>query len=484
MNLGKLFEDACSTYRDNVAIVFEENRLTFGNFNRSVSSLANHLKTLGIGKGDKVALMLPNVPEFPITYFACQKLGAVAVTLNVMSTSYELQYLLDNSDSKVLITAATSARRFEEIKDRLATCRHLLLTEVDDGPMSMKKALEAGPFEFEPSDAAENDPAVMIYTSGLTGKPLGAVLTHGNLISQSSLLKTLFAATQTDKALCLIPLFHSFGAVANMLNPILMGACVVMLDAFSIESIFKTIENEKITYTAAVPRVFLGMLLQEGAGSFDVSSLKFCVTGGSAMPPAYMPQFEKKFKVRLREGYGLTEASPVCSVTRLEMVQKPGSIGIPIPGLEARIVDDGERDLARGEIGELIVRGPNVMEGYYKDAAATALVLRNGWLHTGDLALIDADGHIFLKGRKKRMIITSGFNVYPREVEIVLNMHPIVQDSKVIGKSDLMRGEIVKALVVKKEGATADDKAILKHCRTYLSSYKIPREIEFVDRLN
>jgi long-chain acyl-CoA synthetase len=197
-----------------------------------------------------------------------------------------------------------------------------------------------------------------------------------------------------------------------------------------------------------------------------------------------MPQFEKKFKVRLREGYGLTEASPVCSVTRLDMAQKPGSIGIPIPGLEARIVDDGERDLARGEIGELIVRGPNVMKGYYKDDAATALVLRNGWLHTGDLALIDADGHIFLKGRKKRMIITSGFNVYPREVEIVLNMHPAVGDSKVIGKTDLMRGEIVKAFVVKKEGATADDKAILKHCRTYLSSYKIPREIEFVDRLN
>ncbi|HEX7539535.1 MAG TPA: AMP-binding protein, partial [Syntrophales bacterium] len=400
MNLGKLFEDACSTYRDNVAIVFEENRLTFGNFNRSVSSLANHLKTLGIGKGDKVALMLPNVPEFPIAYFACQKLGAVTVTLNVMSTSYELQYLLDNSDSKVLITAATSARRFEEIKDRLATCRHLLLTEVDDGPMSMKKALEAGPFEFEPSDAAENDPAVMIYTSGLTGKPLGAVLTHGNLISQSMLLKTLFAATQTDKALCLIPLFHSFGAVTNMLNPLMIGACVVMLDAFSIESIFKAIETEKITYMCAVPRVYLGMLLQEGAGTFNISSLKFCITGGSTMPPAYMPQFEKKFKVRLREGYGLTEASPVCSVTRLHMVQKPGSIGVPIPGLEARIVDDAERELSRGEIGELVVRGPNVMKGYYKDITATALVLRDGWLHTGDLALIDADGHIFLKGRK------------------------------------------------------------------------------------
>ena len=484
MNLGKMFADSCSTYKDNRALVYENSRITFSRMDRAVNSLANHLKALGIGKGDKVALMLPNTPEFPIAYFACQKLGAVAVTLNVMSTSHELRYLLDNSDAKALFTAAQSARRFEEIRDGLATCRHLLLTEVDEGPLSMKRVLEAGPFEFDPSDAAEDDPAVMIYTAGLTGKPLGAVLTHGNLISQSRLLADLFDGSQKDTGLSLIPLFHSFGAVANMLNPILMGACVVMLDAFSIDSIFKAIEAEKVTYMTAVPRVYLAMLLQEGTEKYDIRSLKYCVTGGSTMPPAYMPQFEKKFRVRIREGYGLTEASPVCSVTRLHMEQKPGSIGIPIPGVEVRIVDDTGRELARGEIGELIVRGPNVMAGYYKDPEATAAVIRNGWLHTGDLALIDADGHIFLKGRKKRMIITSGFNVYPREVEIVLNMHPIVAESKVIGKSDLMRGEVVKALVVKKEGASADEKAILKHCRTYLSSYKIPREIEFVDRLS
>ncbi len=484
MNLGKMFADSCSTYKDNRALVYENSRITFSRMDRAVNSLANHLKALGIGKGDKVALMLPNTPEFPIAYFACQKLGAVAVTLNVMSTSHELRYLLDNSDAKALFTAAQSARRFEEIRDGLATCRHLLLTEVDEGPLSMKRVLEAGPFEFDPSDAAEDDPAVMIYTAGLTGKPLGAVLTHGNLISQSRLLADLFDGSQKDTGLSLIPLFHSFGAVANMLNPILMGACVVMLDAFSIDSIFKAIEAEKVTYMTAVPRVYLAMLLQEGTEKYDIRSLKYCVTGGSTMPPAYMPQFEKKFRVRIREGYGLTEASPVCSVTRLHMEQKPGSIGIPIPGVEVRIVDDTGRELARGEIGELIVRGPNVMAGYYKDPEATAAVIRNGWLHTGDLALIDADGHIFLKGRKKRMIITSGFNVYPREVEIVLDMHPIVAESRVIGKSDLMRGEVVKALVVKKEGAAADEKAILKHCRTYLSSYKIPREIEFVDRLS
>ncbi len=482
MNLGKMFADSCSTYKDNTALVYENSRISFSRMDAAVNSVAHRLKSIGIGRGDKAALMLPNTPEFPITYFACQKLGAVAVTLNVMSTAYELQYLLDNSDAKALVTSAQSARRFEEIKDRLATCRHLLLTEMDEGPLSLKKALEAGPFEFEPSDAAEDDPAVMIYTSGLTGKPLGAVLTHGNLISQSRLLAELFDGSQRDTGLSLIPLFHSFGAVANMLNPILMGACAVMLDAFSIDSIFKAIETEKITYMTAVPRVYLGMLLQEGTEKYDMSSLKYCVTGGSAMPPAYMPQFEKKFRVPIREGYGLTEASPVCSVTRLHMQQKPGSIGVPIPGVEARIVDESDRELPRGEIGELVVRGPNVMKGYYKDAEATAQVIRNGWLHTGDLALIDADGHIFLKGRKKRMIITSGFNVYPREVEIVLNLHPDVAESKVIGKPDLMRGEIVKALVVKKEGASADEKAILKHCRTYLSSYKIPREIEFVDR--
>ncbi len=484
MNLGKMFGDSCRTYKDNTALVYENLRINYRQMDGAVNSLAHHLKSIGIGKGDKVALMLANTPEFPITYFACQKLGAVVVTLNVMSTAYELQYLLDNSDSQVLITAAPSARRFEEIKGRLATCRHLLLAEVDEGPMSMKKVLEKGPFEFEPSDASKDDPAVMIYTSGLTGKPLGAVLTHGNLISQSRLLADLFDGSQHDTGLSLIPLFHSFGAVANMLNPLLMGACVVMLDVFSIDSIFKAIETEKITYMTAVPRVYLGMLLQEGTEKFDLSSLKYCVTGGSTMPPAYMPQFEKKFKVRIREGYGLTEASPVCSVTRLHMAQKPGSIGVPIPGVEARIVDPNDRDLPRGEIGELIVRGPNIMKGYYKDDAATAQVLRNGWLHTGDLALIDSDGHIFLKGRTKRMIITSGFNVYPREVEIVLNMNPAVADSKVIGKSDLMRGEVVKALVVKKEGVAADEKAILKHCRAYLSSYKIPREIEFVDRLS
>ena len=202
------------------------------------------------------------------------------------------------------------------------------------------------------------------------------------------------------------------------------------------------------------------------------------------MPPEFIPQFEQKFKVILREGYGLTEASPVCSVGRREMAHKPGSIGTVVPGTEAKILDDQDQEVPAGEMGELVIRGDNVMKGYYKDEEATALVIRNGWLYTSDLAKIDEDGYIFLTGRKKRMIITSGFNVYPREIEQILELHPAVKISQVVGKPNLLRGEIVKALIVRQPDAQATEKEIMRHCRTYLSSYKVPREVEFVESID
>ncbi len=213
-------------------------------------------------------------------------------------------------------------------------------------------------------------------------------------------------------------------------------------------------------------------------------SLRFCVTGGSAMPPEYIPMFEKKFGVPLLQGYGLTEASPVCSVNRLDGERKPASIGLPPLHMEARIVNEAGAPLPVGAVGELVIRGPNVMQGYYRNERATEEVIRNGWLHTGDLARIDEEGFIFLEGLKKRMIITNGFNVYPTEVENVLMMHPAVVGARVTGKPDLMRGEIVKASIVKKQGSSASEKDIMKHCRTYLSSYKSPREVKFVERLD
>jgi len=252
-----------------------------------------------------------------------------------------------------------------------------------------------------------------------------------------------------------------------------------MMDRFTMLSLFSNIQKEKITFICAVPRLYLGMMFYEGAVNFDVSSLNLCITGGAAMPADFIPVFEKQFGVNIVQGYGLTEASPVCSLNMLDRPQKPGSIGTTIPGAKIKIVDDKGREVPRGVIGELIVSGDNVMQGYYKDKKATASVIKDGWLYTGDLGKMDDDDYIFLTGLKKRLIITSGFNVYPKEVEDVLNMHPSVKSARVTGKQDLMRGEIVKAEIVIDKGTIIDEKEIIRHCRLYLSAYKIPREVEF-----
>jgi len=484
ITVGHLLEEASNQFRNEIALLHKDKELTYEGLNKAVNACACYLGTLNVHKGDMIAIMLPNVPEFVISYFAAAKLGAVAVTLNVLSTPYELSYLLNNSDAKVLITSSQQARKFEGIKNNLTTCQHLILTDSPDGSSTFQHIIASGPYDFDAPAIEADDPVVMIYTAGLTGNPMGAVLTHKNLSTQSTLLRDICGGMQTDRGLALIPFFHSFGAVANMLCVIKLGASSVLLDQFNIDNIFQTIEREKITYIAAVPRLFLGMLMHKESEKYDLNSLRFCITGGSTMPPEYIPMFEQKFGVKLMEGYGLTEAAPVCSFSRLTMEQKPGSIGIPIPGAEAKVFDENGQEVPRGTVGELVIKGDNVMKGYYKDEKATDEVVKNGWLHTGDLAKIDEEGYIFLTGRKKRMIITSGFNVYPREVEIVLAMHPAVALSRVMAKPDLMRGEIVRALVVKKEGIDIDEKEILKHCRTYLSSHKVPREVEFVDTLN
>jgi len=398
-NLGKMLEYTCIKYPDRVSLIYKDKSISYAQLDRAVNAFGNGLKALGIAKGDKVAIMLPNIPEFIVSYFAILKLGAVAVTINTLSTPYELRYLLDNCDARAFITTPSSAKRFEEIKEIVPRCEHLITTDDSHGNLSINGSMEMNAFELDMPEITGDDPAVMIYTSGLTGKPLGAVLTHRNLSTQSLLLKDVCYGTADDRGLCLIPLFHSFGATVNMLMILKIGASVVMIDQFNLENIFKSIEK-KVTYIAAVPRVFLGMLLFEGADNYDMSSLRFCITGGSAIPPEYIPMFEEKFGVTLAQGYGLTEASPVCSVNRIDEVQKPGSIGLPMPGVEAKVFDETGAELPAESTGELVIKGLNVMKGYYKNEKATAEVIKNGWLHTGDLARIDKEGYIFLEGSK------------------------------------------------------------------------------------
>lgn len=473
-NLGDMLKESVSLYRHRPFITHDRGSYTYGEFYRAALGLAEWFLRQGIEKGDKIALMLPNCPEFPISYFAAQLAGAVAVTLNVQSTSYELAYFLENSDAKILITQEVMAKRFLEIREKLPKCRWLLTIE------DLGEIMRKGPEDLTLPEVNRSDPAAMVYTSGLTGRPLGAVLTQGNLLSQSILLKILFDADETYRNLAVIPFFHTFGFAANLLVVMRIGGSTVLLERFSLEAVFQTLEKERVTYFCGVPRLFLGMMLQEGAEKYDLSALKFCMTGGAPMPAEYIPAFRERFGIPLLEGYGLTEASPICAVTSLKMKQKPGSIGPVIPGAEARIVDEKGNALPAGRQGELIFRGENVMLGYYKAPEATKQVIKDGWLHTGDLGYMDEEGYIFLTGRKKRMIITSGFNVYPKEVETAILLHPAVEDCVVSGKADLLRGEIVKAKVLLKDGEKISEKEIIQHCRVYLSAYKVPREIELV----
>jgi len=477
-----MLEDAVQKHSERTVLISDKQHITYGELNKAVKAVAGLLKEAGIGKGDNVALMLPNIPEFVYSYFGILKTGAAVVPLNTSSTPFELTYLLNNSDSKVLITQAAQVKKFDEIKYKLLTCNKVIAID----SLNENGELLAGTGCEDSSDVKidPEDPATIIYTAGLTGKSMGAVLSHHNLCAELDMIQPIFRRTRDDVGLCLIPLFHSFGGTVNMLNVVQAGCSTVMMDRLTMDSLFATIEREKISYIAAVPRLYIGMIFYEKAAKYDLSSLKLCVTGGSSMPSDFLPVFEKKFGARILEGYGLTEASPACSFNRIERVSRPGSIGTPLTGIEIKIVDDKGHEVPRNEIGELIVKGDNVMKGYYKNEAATAAVLKDGWLYTGDLGRMDEKGYICLTGLKKRMIITSGFNVYPRELETVLNMHPAVEKSRVSGKEDLMRGEIVKAHIVLKKGQSADEKEIIRYCKTYLSSYKVPREVEFAQTIS
>jgi len=480
INLIQILDNTVKTHSERTALISDKLRVTYGQLNNAVNAIAGMLKASGIGKGDKVALMLPNIPEFVYSYFAVIKTGAVVVPLNTLSTPYELTYLLNNSDSKILITQSFQTKKYEEARENLLSCRQIMEIDV----LNQNQELCAGKTDRRLPTVSEaispDDPAAMIYTAGLTGKPLGAVLTHKNLCSQAEVIHSTLNRTPDNVVLALIPLFHTFGASVNMLLTMRAGCSMVMMERLTMDSLFNAIEREKISYVAAVPRLFMGMIFYEKASKYDVSSIKVCITGGAPMPVEFLPVFKEKFGVEAIEGYGLTEASPVCSFNMLDPAPKIGSIGIPIAGVEIKIVDEKGDELPRNTVGELVVRGDNVMRGYYKNEAATAAVIKNGWLHTGDLGRMDEDGYIFLTGLKKRMIISSGFNVYPREVETVLAMHPAVQAAYVSGKQDLMRGEIVKAQIILKEGHNPDEKEIIRYCKIYLSNYKVPREVEFV----
>lgn len=494
LNLAALLRYTAQSNPERTAITVGETSLTYQTVHGMAQGFAGALRGLGLSRGQHIALMLPNVPHFTAAYFGAHYAGLPVVPLNVLLTAPEVAYHLDDSDAAALVVWEGMLEAGQGGFERVAHCKHLIVVRgnpkdlsAPEGAHNFMALLQAGHAPVtELPDTMPDDTAVILYTSGTTGRPKGAELTHFNLFYNAEYVATRLLPMFDDPptALVTLPLFHSFGQTVLQNAILLAGGHLVLLPRFAPTAALTLMHHHKVTLFAGVPTMYFALLHASDADAFDLSNLKFCVSGGSAMPVEVMRAFDAKYNVNILEGYGLSETSPVASFNQLDRPKKPGSIGLPIHGVEFRLVDnDGAVIVDTDTPGEICVKGPNVMKGYYKRPEANAESIRAGWFSTGDIATRDDDGYYFIVDRKKDMILRGGYNVYPRELEEVLYGHPAVREAAVVGIPDDRLGEEVKAVLALKEGHEATAEAILEYCSAHLASYKRPRVVEFLPEL-
>ena len=478
LNLAETITRSSERHPDRPALRLGETDVTYAELDRDSARLATLLREKGVEQGDRVAIMLPNVPQFPISYYGILRAGGIVVPMNVLLKKREISFFLEDSGARLLL----AWHGFTEEARAGAEQASAELIEVE--PAAFSKTL-AG-LELTPglADTDESDTAVILYTSGTTGKPKGAELTHLNLSLNAEILaETLTEVGSEDVVLGALPQFHSFGQTATLNASLREGACVVMLPRFDPGEALEAMQRERVTVFQGVPTMYGAMLNHPGREGFDTSSLENCMTGGAAMPVEVMRGFEEAFSCKILEGYGLSETSPVACSNRPDRERKPGSIGVPIRGVEMQIVDEDDNPLPTGEPGEVVIRGHNIMKGYWKRPDATAEAMRGGWFHSGDIGRTDEDGYFYIVDRKKDLIIRGGYNVFPREVEEVLYEHPAVREAAVVGIPDDSLGEEVGAAVVLRDGASASAEDLSQHVKSELAAYKYPRQVWFLDQL-
>ena len=480
MNLAQLGDEAVARYGEYTALSFEGRALTNVDQHRTAARVAGALRRMGVAPGDRVVVLLPNCPEVLAAYTGIHKAGGVIVPIVFLLSADEVRHILADSAAKVAITAPELATKLEGWSGPVILVGDGAAATPDARAWDEWIAQEAD--TIPTAERAEADLAVILYTSGTTGKPKGVALSHANLASNARAAASLYELDRERWNLAVLPLSHSYGLVTLNAGNIL-GTRSVMLRWFNPEAVLEAISRFRVQSMAGVPTMYAYLLNYPDAGRFDTSSMRSWGSGAAPLPVEIVEPFEKKFGGRLLEGYGLTEASPVVTTTRLSGVRKPGSVGRPIPGVQVAILDEADRTLPVGETGEIGVRGPNVMLGYYGLPDETVRTLRNGWLHTGDVGRLDADGFLYIVERKKDLIIRGGFNVYPREVEEVLYAHPAVAEAAVVGMRDALMGEEVCAFVVLKRDAIVGADAIVAFCRSRLATFKCPREVRFVASL-
>lgn len=489
MTFGEMMARSRQNFPDKVAVKFKASQWTYAQLDDQINQAANGLKKLGIGKGDRVGLLMINSPYFIISYFAVVKLGAIVVPINVMFKGGEIAYLLNDSQAVALITGPMFMPLVNELRGQLKTVKDVVLIDIGteqpaEGVVSLSRMLAEEPVELEVNYQVDGDDvAAFLYTSGTTGNPKGAMLTHNNLVINADQTRVATDSTCDDKTLCVLPMFHSFAWTTCVSLPLLCGGSIVIMESFVPQAFLQTVIEEKITIIACVPTMYMVMLQVPNVNPADFQNIRLAYSGGAALPVEVLKKFDEKYGVKLLEGYGLSECSPVCTVNPWKGVRKPGSIGILIPQMECRIVDADGNDVTQGTPGELLFKGPNVMKGYFNLPDATEEALKDGWMHTGDIGYMVEDGYYYIIDRKKDLIIVGGLNVYPREIEEILYTHAKVAEAAVIGVADKLRGEMVKAFVVLKQGESATEREIIKYCQERLANYKLPKTVEFVDDL-
>jgi long-chain acyl-CoA synthetase len=507
-NLAGLLEGSAQKYADRTAIVLGETRLTYAQVNGAANQVANLLVSRGIQPGDKVALSCPNLPYFSIVYYGILKAGATVVPLNVLLKGREVAYHLDDSDAKAyfcfegtpdLPIGAEGHAGFTETDG----CEHFFMITVDpagaspiEGTETLGQGMATQPPTFDTVDADDEDTAVILYTSGTTGQPKGAELRHRNMRDNALQGEHLFSANpeQPDTYLCVLPLFHSFGQTVIQNGGFAYGGTVVLLPRFEPAPALGLMLQEKVSFFAGVPTMYWGLLgaLDDPAKAEAVKqNLRVAVAGGAALPVEVHKEFEQRFGVTILEGYGLSETSPVASFSRFGEPVRVGSIGTPIPGVEMKLIDPEGWDEVPGDlqedgksaVGEIAIKGHNIMKGYYGRPEATEKSIQDGWFRSGDLGRKDGDGWYYIVDRSKDMIIRGGYNVYPRELEEVLLTHPDVSLAAVIGVPHESHGEEVKAFLILNDGATTTAEEFVAWGKEQMAAYKYPRIVELVDTL-
>jgi long-chain acyl-CoA synthetase len=501
LNLAMLLEDSARKVPDRAAVVLGDTRLPYRAVDAAANQVANLLVSSGIRPGDKVALTCPNLPYFPIVYYGILKAGAIVVPLNVLLKAREVAYHLQDAETKAYFCFEGTAELpmgsegFKGFNDAPG-CEHFFLVTADpaaQSPIEEAETLGVAVKDQSPTfDSALTEPtdtAVILYTSGTTGQPKGAALTHANMVLNVLTCHRLFSADQAraDTHLVTLPLFHSFGQTVQMNAGFGIGATLVLLPRFDATSALALMQKEEVTFFAGVPTMYWGLL---GAldGSVDVDriagNLRIAAAGGASLPVEIIREFKQRFHVQILEGYGLSETSPVATFNQRDREPKVGSIGTPIWGVEVKLIDGDWKTIeGADEVGEIAIRGHNIMMGYYNRPEATAEVMRDGWFRTGDLARRDEDGYYFIVDRAKDMIIRGGFNVYPREIEEVLLTHEAVSLAAVVGVPHESHGEEIKAYVIRQAGMDVTEDELIAWAKSQMAAYKYPRIVEFRDSL-